>query len=228
MSKKQYLVFDFGASNGRAVLACYDGARFDMEVTHRFENRPVLAGGTLYWDILRLFWELKAGIQISSRKAEDIRSMGIDTWGADYGLLDERGVLISNPVNYRDNQSIKDSESLFEIIGGRELFRLTGADINPIFDLFRLYSQKKNNPSSIKYTSTYLSIGDLLNYFLTGNKYNEFTRFTTNIIYNQREKRLEKSILKRLGIPDDIFPELIYPGHKVGNIGKQGVSSKLS
>jgi len=229
MGKKDYLVFDFGASNGRAVLASFDGSGFDLEVTHRFGNRPVWAGGTLYWDILRLFSELKQGIQASLARTGDLRSMGIDAWGADFGLLDDRGVLMANPVNYRDGQSIKDAGSLFSIISGRELFELTGADINPIFDLFKIFSQKKNNPSSSSHASTYLPIGDLLNYFLTGRAFNEITRFTTSIIYNQKEKKLETSILERLGIPEHIFPRLILPGSRVGDIsgvvsGELGIS----
>ncbi len=221
MSKKNYLIFDFGASNGRAAVAGFNGSGFDMEVTHRFENRPVFAGGTLYWDFLRLFSELKIGIQASKRKFANIRSLGIDTWGADFGLLDKNGKLISNPVNYRDEQSIKDSESLFKIIEDRELFELTGAWTNPIFDLFRLYSLKINNSTAMSNAKTYLSIGDLFNYFLTGNIFNEFTRFTTTVLYNQKAKKVENSIFERLGLPKEIFPDYIYPGQKVGDISSE-------
>jgi len=218
MSKKNYLIFDFGASNGRAAIASFDGSSFDMEVTHRFENRSVFAGGTLYWDVLRLFSELKVGIQVSKRKFAGIRSLGIDTWGADYGFLDKRGKLVSNPINYRDEQSTKDSGSLYKIIGDRELFELTGALIIPIFDLFQLYSQKINNSTAISNAKTYLPIGDLFNYFLTGNIFNEFTRFTTTVLYNQKAKKIESSIFERLDLPSDIFPDFIYPGQKVGDI----------
>jgi len=218
MGKKNYLIFDFGASNGRAAIASFDGSSFDLEVTHRFENRPVFAGGTLYWDFLRLFSELKIGIQVSKRKFADIRSLGIDTWGADFGFLDENGKLISNPINYRDEQSAKDSGSLYKIIDGRELFELTGAWTIPIFDLFRLYSQKINNSTAINNAKTYLPIGDLFNYFLTGNTFNEFTRFTTTVLYNQKAKKIESSIFERLGLPKEIFPGFIYPGQKVGDI----------
>jgi sugar (pentulose or hexulose) kinase len=221
MSKKNYLIFDFGASNGRAAVADFDGSGFDMEVTHRFENRPVFAGGTLYWDFLRLFSELKTGIQASKRKFANIRSLGIDTWGADFGFLDKNGKLISNPVNYRDEQSIKDSESLFKIIENRELFDLTGAWTNPIFDLFQLYSQKINNSTAMSNAKTYLSIGDLFNYFLTGNTFNEFTRFTTTVLYNQKAKKIENSIFERLGLSQEIFPDYIYPGQKVGDISSE-------
>ncbi len=221
MSKKNYIIFDFGASNGRAAVANFDGSGFDMEVTHRFENRPVFAGGTLYWDILRLFSELKISIQRSIKKYSDIRSMGIDTWGADFGLLDGNGKLLSNPINYRDEQSARDAESLHEIIPQRELFELTGAWTNPIFDLFQLYSLKKNNSTAIHNAKTYLSIGDLFNYFLTGNTSNEFTRFTTSVLYNQKAKKIEESIFEKLGFSRDIFPGFIYPGQIVGDISDE-------
>ena len=221
MSKKDYLVFDFGASNGRAAVAGFDGSKFDLKVTHRFENRPVFAGGTFYWDFLRLFSELKIGIQKSVKDFPAIRSMGIDTWGADFGLLDGSGKLLSNPINYRDEQSARDAESLHKVISQRELFELTGAWCLPLFDLYQLYSLKKNGSTAINNAKTYLAVGDLFNYFLTGSTANEFTRFTTSVLYNQKEKKIEDSILKRLGLPSEIFPELIYPGSKVGDISAE-------
>ncbi len=218
MSKKNYLIFDYGASNGRAAIASFDGSKFDMEVTHRFENLPVFAGGTLYWDILRLFSELKIGIQASVKKYRNIISMGVDTWGADFGLLDDKGKLISNPVNYRDEQSGKDSAGLFEIISQKELSDLTGAWCIPLFDVFQLYSFKINGSTALKNAKTYQSIADIFNYFLTGKAVNEFTRFTTSVLYNQKAGKIEDSIFKKLDLPLDIFPRMVYPGETIGNI----------
>jgi len=218
MSKKNYLVFDYGASNGRAAVASFDGKRFELEVTHRFDNRPVFAGGTFYWDFLRLFSELKIGIQKSVKDFAHIRSMGIDTWGADFGLIDDNGKLLSNPINYRDEQSAKDAGSLHDIIPQRELFELTGAWCLPLFDLYQLYSLKKNGSAALANARKYLAIGDLFNYFLTGNTVNEFTRFTTSVLYNQKHKKVEDSILQRLGLPREIFQKLVYPGYEVGDI----------
>ena len=89
MIKKSFLVFDFGASNGRVIVGNYNGNKIEMDVTHRFDNIPVLATGTLYWDILRLYTELKNGIQLSLSKYKDVLSLGVDAWGADFGILEQ-------------------------------------------------------------------------------------------------------------------------------------------
>jgi len=98
LATKHYLIFDFGASGGRATVAAFDGSRVQMDVTYRFDNGPVTAAGTLYWDILRLASELKLGLQASLRKYPDIVSMAIDTWGCDFGFIDRNGKLLGNPV----------------------------------------------------------------------------------------------------------------------------------
>ncbi len=218
MATKNYLIFDYGGSNGRSVVARFDGTKFKMEENHRFDNRPVSVMGTLYWDILRLYSELNIGIQSSVRKYKNITSISIDTWGADFGLIDSNGKLIANPVHYRDERRAIDSESLFKIISQKELFDLTGAWVLPLFDLFHLYSLKINNATELMYGDKFLSIADIFNYFLTGNTYNEFTRFSTSILYNQSENKIEESIFDRLDLPKDIFSPIIYPGNKIGNM----------
>jgi len=217
---KNYLIFDFGASNGRSSVARYDGNTFDMEVNHRFENRPVHALGTLYWDILRLYSELSIGIQRSLMKYKNITSVGLNTWGADFGFIDRNGKLISNPVHYRDEKRKVDADSLYKIISRKELFELTGAAIIPVFDLFHLYSLKLQNATELVNGDKFLTIPDIFNYFLTGKIYNEYTRMTTTVMYNQKENKLEDIVFDRLDLPKDIFPEIIMPGEKIGNISK--------
>ena len=218
MAYKNYLIFDFGASNGRAAVARFDGQKFDLETTHRFDNRPVYAAGTLYWDILRLYSELKMGLQYSVRKYKNIISMGLDTWGADFGFIDKNGKLISNPVHYRDEKRSNDANKLYKIISREELFKLTGAMINPIFDLFHLYSLKLQHATEFVNRDKFLTIPDIFNYFLTGETYNEYTRLTNSIMYNQKEKKWEDRIFDKLGLTKDIFPEIIMPGEKIGSI----------
>jgi len=223
---KNYLIFDFGASNGRSAVARFDGNKFDIEVTHRFDNRPVYAAGTLYWDILRLYSELMVGIQSSVKKYKNITSMAIDAWGADFGFIDNNGKLISNPVHYRDEKRKVDSVRLYKIISREELFELTGASVMHIFDLFHLYSLKMQNATEFVNGYRFLTIPDLFNYFLTGRTYNEYTRITTSIMYNQKEGRWEDRIFEKLDLPKDIFPEIIKPGEEIDNILSK-VCSKL-
>jgi len=218
--KKSFLVFDFGASNGRAIVGNYNGNKIEMDVTHRFDNIPVFATGTLYWDILRLYNELKNGIQLSLSKYKNILSLGIDAWGADFGLLDKSGKLIANPVHYRDEQRAKDSESLLKIIPANELFNYTGSLISPLFDLFNMYSLKINGATEIRNARTFLSISDIFNYFLTGNTFNEITRFTTSILYDQKAGKLSDVIFDKLNLSEDIFPPLLKPGEKIGKIAE--------
>lgn len=217
VSRKSFLVFDFGASNGRAIVGKYDGKKIEMEVTHRFDNNPVFAAGTLYWDILKLYQELKNGIQASVKKYKNIKSLGIDAWGADFGLIDKNGKLIANPVHYRDERRARDFESLLKIIPGYELFKLTGAFILPLFDLSHIYSLKLQNSPEVLFGDKFLAIADIFNYFLTGKTFNEFTRFTTSILYDQKNGKMVDVIFNKLNLPKNIFPPIILPGETIGS-----------
>lgn len=138
--------------------------------------------------------------------------------GADFGFIDKKGKLISNPVNYRDEKRLINAGKLYKIISAKELFNLTGASVNPIFDLFHLYSLKVEGATEYLNGYRFLTMTDIFNYFLTGKTYNEYTRITTSIMYNQKEGKWEHEILNRLGLRWDIFPEVIKPGFKIGTV----------
>ena len=125
--KNKVLAFDFGASSGRAILAVYDQGKLTLEEIHRFSNDPVMVHGTFYWDILRLFHEIKQGILKCVNSGNgDITSIGIDTWGVDFGLLDKDGKLLENPVNYRDERTKGIMKKVFEKVPPDELYGKTG------------------------------------------------------------------------------------------------------
>ena len=145
MATMDYLIFDFGASNGRAVVARFDGERYTLDVTHRFDNRPVRVSGILHWDLLRLFSELEIGIQKSLKSYPQIRSIGVDTWGVDFGLVDPKGRLLGNPVHYRDERRNAAAEELYRIIPERELFRRTGLFVLSIMSICSLYAMKRDD-----------------------------------------------------------------------------------
>jgi sugar (pentulose or hexulose) kinase len=220
MSTKNYLIFDFGASNGKAIVASFDGKRFKTDIVHNFDNRPVFASGTLYWDILRLFSELKIGIQKATKKYSDISSLGIDSWAVDFGFLDKSKKLISNPVHYRDEARNSVSEVLFKIIPPRVLFKLTGGQLVSNVSLFHMFSLKEQNSIEIREGERFLMIPDIFNYYLTGEIFNEFTNSTTTLMFNQVEKKWENEILKKLDLSDKYFGEVIEPGTKIGNLSK--------
>lgn len=216
MAERAYLVIDCGASNGRAVLARYDGRRFALEVTHRFENRPVTVAGTLSWDVLRLFSEIEIGLQKAARDAPELSSMGVDTWGVDFGMLDARGRLIANPVHYRDQRRNSAEHEVYALVPREEVFRLSGALILSIMSLFSLYVMRRDGDPELAVGRRFLMMPDLLHYFLTGVESNEFSDACTTAVFNQADRRWEERILDRLGIPRGIFAPTALPGTRIG------------
>jgi rhamnulokinase len=227
MAKKHFLIFDFGASNGRATVASFDGKRVDMDVTYRFDNRPVIAAGTLYWDILRLFSELKLGLQASLRKYPKIVSLAVDTWGCDFGFIDRNGRLLGNPVSYRDKPRHERSPQLYAKLPRRELFRLSAGSTNEIMGVYQLFSFKCDNAPELREGHRLLMIPDLLNYLLTGRACNEYSDATMALICDQKKKTWEKRILQHLGIGDSFLGDIVMPGDMVGPIQAQ-VCEELS
>lgn len=221
INEKKYLAFDFGASSGRAMVGKYDGAKLELEEIHRFDNRPVFVGGTLYWDILRLFSELKAGILKAAIKYKSISSLGLDTWGCDFGLLDKNKNLLANPVHYRDKRTNNVSEEVFKLIPREDIYKRTGAQMLELNTLYQMYSMKLLDSPILENAKYFLMIGDLFNFFLTGNIFCEYTSATTTQFLDQKNKKWENYILKSLDIPQYIFPKIKEPGSIVGNLSKK-------
>ena len=225
-ASKNFLIFDFGASNGRASVASYDGSKFDFEVIHRFDNVPVYLGDTLYWNFLKLFSELKTGISLAAKKYSKIESLGIDTWGVDFGLIDKNGALISNPIHYRDKHRNSMPDEVYKHIKGRELFDLTGCALSSYFSLFNLYSLKIRNFTEYAAADKFLMMPDLFNYFLTGMAVNEYTDAHTSLMVNPFTMQWENKILERLSLRKDIFGNIVQPGTNLGGLQKS-VCSEL-
>ena len=204
------LAFDFGASSGRAIVYELKKGKLAGEEVHRFDNDPVTVGKSFYWDLLRLFHEIKAGIVNCKKAGHTISAIGIDTWGVDYGLLDENDDILSNPHHYRDarTQSVELTEAQ-----RREIYAITGIQHAFINTLFQFMCEVKS-PTFDK-AKTALFMPDLFNFLLTGEKRTEYTIASTSQMLNARARKFDDALLENYGIKN-LFPDIIEPGTIVG------------
>ncbi len=213
------LAFDFGASSGRAILGLYDGKKLELEETHRFSNDPVQIGNSLHWDVLRLFHEIKQGIVQTAHKGHrDIASIGIDTWGVDFGLLDKQGNLLGNPYHYRDTRTEGMMEKACQIAGRDEIFGQTGIEIIWFNTLYQLMAMAQQGSAILEKADTMLMMPDLFNYFLTGVKSSEYTNSTTSQMYNASKGAWAEDLMKKLGIPTNLYLDVVKPGTTIGTL----------
>ncbi len=213
MSMKHVIAIDLGASSGRVMDVAFDGARLSLEEAHRFPNIPVQTPQALYWDVLRLWHEITAGIDAAPQAA----SIGLDCWGVDYALLDKRGELLGNPTHYRDPRTNGAMDWVFERMPRREIFERTGIQFIPLNTIFQLGASIRDGSPMLEHAATLLTIADLFNYWLTGSKTCEFTEVTTTQLYNPRLDDWDGDILAALGIPSDLLTPILPPGARIGS-----------
>lgn len=211
------LAFDYGASSGRAIAGLYDGNIIKIEEIHRFSNDPISVNGTLYWDVLRLFFEMKQGIHKAAKiYGQDISSVGIDTWGVDFGLLDKEGNLISNTVHYRDLRTQNMIEEASSIVSKEEIFDITGIAFQKFNTLYQLLAVKKKQPHLLENAKTLLFMPDLLGYFLTGEMNCEYSIASTSQMLDARTRTWAFDMLEKLDLPVDILRPVVNSGTKLG------------
>lgn len=223
--QRQMLAFDFGASSGRAMLGRYDGTRIELEEIHRFNNDPVQVGKTLYWDVLRLFFEIKQGL-VKAKLHGPIDSLSIDTWGVDFGLIDAAGNLLENPVHYRDQRTDGILEEIFKIVPAEELYARTGIQFMYFNTLVQLFALKQQRPELLERADKLLFMPDLLLYFLTGSKQTEYTVASTSQMLNIQTGDWDYELLARLGLPTRLLAPIVSPGTP-GPVLSEAICSEL-
>lgn len=217
---KRVLAFDFGASSGRAIIGCFDGDKITLEEVHRFSNDPVSVGGTVYWDVLRLFYEIKQGI-IKAKIAGGFDSIGIDTWGVDFGLIDSEGKLMENPVHYRDARTVGLVDEAFKTMPKEKLYGITGIQFMELNTLFQLISLKKYRPWMLERADKMLFMPDLFGYMLTGKMCAEYSIASTSQLIDLDKRTWSKEILDAFGIKESVFAPLVQPGTVLGELLKE-------
>ncbi|MFC7395077.1 rhamnulokinase [Scopulibacillus cellulosilyticus] len=212
------LAIDLGASSGRVLSGRFYGSRLCINEVHRFENGPVNVQETLYWDILKLFQEVKYGLGLASRTDREIHSLGIDSWAVDYGLLDRNGQLLSYPVHYRDHRTEGIMEDIFDKVNRDDVFYETGIQFLSFNTIFQLLAEKNINNDRLVQADKLLMIPDLLHYFLTNEKVTEFTNATTTQIFNPTEGAWSRKLIEQFDFPEHIFPSIVQPGTNLGKM----------
>lgn len=215
MKTKKMLAVDFGASSGRVMAGCFDGSRLQISQLHRFSNDPVWLNDTMYWDFLRLFYELKAGIG-KAKELGGADSIGVDTWGVDFGLVGTDGHLLENPVHYRDARTAGMLEEGFLRLDQERFYELTGNQFMEINTAFQLLSLLKKRPDFLRKADRMLLMPDLFNYYLSGTACSEYTMASTTQLLDARRRDWSKEVIDRLGIPEQLFLPVVMPGTKLG------------
>ncbi len=206
---RNMIAFDLGASNGRAILGQFDGRRLEMRELHRFENNYVEMNGVFYWDTPYLYSQLKEGLLAFRRGGfGELDSFGIDTWGVDYGLLDQNGHLAGVPRSYRLGVQA-DVDAVTAKIPAEELYRRSGIDPSLTFNtLYQLCRRQREGDAALAAASKLLLTPDLLGYFLTGAVGTEYTIATTTQLYDPTARDWDWKTIGELGLPRHIFTEI--------------------
>lgn len=213
------LAFDLGASSGRAVVGRLEDGKLVIEEIHRFSNDPVQAGSRLYWDILRLYHEIKQGLLKTKSLIDDpIESIGIDSWAVDFGLIGEHGELLANPYHYRDHHTDDVMDRVFKIVPRDEIFARTGLQFLQFNTIFQLYAMKEAGSPLLDSAKSLLMIPDLLRYFLTGVQKSEYTNASTTQLFHATKRQWDTELMDRLGLPKHVFIDPAEPGTVIGEL----------
>ena len=222
MAISKYLAFDFGAESGRAIVGILDGGKISLEEIHRFKNKQITIFHNNYWNAFNLFEELKKGIKTAVKMGHaDILSLGVDTWGVDFGILGKDGKLLALPHSYRDPRTEGMMQKVFKTVSPEEIYERTGIQFMEINSLYQLTAIKKMKDQKLRKAKNFLFMPDLFNYFLTGEIRNEYTIASTSQFLNVHTKQFDTELLAKLNLPFEILSPIIMPGEKVGRMLKE-------
>lgn len=211
-----HLAIDIGASSGRHILGYLEDGQIKIEEIYRFENGISKVEDEYCWDLKKLFSEIKAGIKKCSELGKLPKSIGIDTWGVDFVLLDENEKVLGNTVAYRDDRTEGMMEEVFKDIPDDMLYLYTGIQFQRFNTIYQLLAIKNKKPELLEKAKTFLMVPDYLHYLLTGVKVNEYTNATTTQLVNSFDRTWDKKILDTLGIKKEIFQEIKLPKTNIG------------
>lgn len=219
MSEKTYLAVDLGAESGRVMAGHFDGSKISLEQFHRFDNGPVSLGGTLRWNLISLWTEIQNGLREASSKLNGSAvSVGVDTWGVDFVLMNKNDELLGQPWNYRDSRTDSMIQKACSRVPRAEIFAETGMQFIQINSLYQLLAMCERDPELVEQAERFLMIPDFFHWCLSGSRVVEFTNATTSQLLNAKTRDWAFDLIRKLEIPTKMFPEVVSPGADLGTL----------
>lgn len=221
MKQKVYLAVDLGAESGRVMAGLWNGKTLQLEEVHRFPNGPVMLGETIRWDVLRLWAEIQNGLALAGKKyGKRIVSVGADTWGVDFVLLNKQDEILGQPYHYRDARTRGGLDRAFKKVPRAEIFAQSGLQFMELNSLYQLLAWQTHSPAILDAADTLLFMPDFLHWALCGAKQTEFTNASTSQFLHPTRRNWSKPLLKNLGLPTHFLPPIVMPGTTLGTIRK--------
>ncbi|MFO1092162.1 MAG: FGGY family carbohydrate kinase [Planctomycetaceae bacterium] len=220
MADRVFLAVDLGAESGRVIAGLFDGRTMRLDELHRFPNGPVEVAGTRRWDVLALWREIQTGLAKGAAKyGPQVVSVGVDTWGVDYVLLSPKDEILGHPYHYRDPRVQGMLAQACSRVPRQEIFAQTGIQFMELNTLYQLLAMQLSDPELLRSAARLLLIADYFNWLLCGSRVVEFTNATTTQCYHPVHRRWATDLLRSLGIPTQIFPEVV-PRHAAGHVAR--------
>jgi len=221
MAKKVYLAVDLGAESGRVMAGIWNGKKLQLEEVNRFANGAVALGESIRWDVLRLWAEIQNGLALAGKKyGKQIVSVGADTWGVDYVLLNKQDEILGQPYHYRDVRTQGALERTFKKVPRAEIFKQSGLQFMELNTLYQLLAWKQRSPAILDAADTLLFMPDFLHWAMCGAKRAEFTIASTSQFVHPLKRDWSLPLLKKLGLPTHFLPKIVMPGTTLGKFRK--------
>ncbi|MEX0744332.1 MAG: FGGY family carbohydrate kinase, partial [Phycisphaeraceae bacterium] len=220
MSMTGYVAFDLGAESGRAMLVMLDGDRVTLAEAHRFANLPQRLPSGYHWNLLQLWADLLEGLtnagEIARQRGVNLVSLGVDTWGVDFGLVGKSGQLLGLPFAYRDERSSPAFAKAIDQVGEQAIYDATGIQFLRFNTLYQLIAQRDGEPAALDHADRLLHMPDLLHYFFTGEKVHEATIASTAQMVDPHTGEWATKLLEQLGLPAHMLGRIVPAGTRIG------------
>jgi rhamnulokinase len=221
MAERVYLAVDLGAESGRVMAGLWNGKKLKLEEINRFPNGAVALGETIRWDVMRLWAEIQNGLALAGKKyGKQIVSVGADTWGVDFVLLNQQDEILGQPYHYRDARTRGALERTFKKVPRAEIFAQSGLQFMELNSLYQLLAWKEHSPDLLDAADTLLFMPDFLHWAMCGAKRAEFTIASTSQFVHPIHRNWSLPLLKKLGLPTHFLPKIVPPGSELGSLRK--------